>query len=365
MSAHVARACALGCLTLISLAGCGEHEAHAEESELAFEVTRVVRQDVDIVREYVCQIRASQHIEVRALESGYLQEIFVDEGERVERGRHLFQILPVVYRSELALATAEMRSAEIEYRNTRMLREGNVVSPNELAMAEAHLEQRAAQRSLARAHLEFATLDAPFDGIVGRLMVRRGSLIEEGDVLTVLSDNSLMWVYFNVSEREYLAYRTEHEADDPVPVQLRIANGEIFEQSGTIQTIEADFNSETGTIAFRAGFPNPDALLRHGETGTILMTRALPGVLVIPQEATFTVLDRVFVFVVDQDETVRSREITVGEELPHLYVVREGLEEGEHVLIEGLRRVRDGDGIEPRMRDPQEVLEELRNLPAE
>ncbi|MDQ3031005.1 MAG: efflux RND transporter periplasmic adaptor subunit [Myxococcota bacterium] len=362
---RVAESFVAGCVALMSLGGCGGPEAHAEERELGLDVTSVVRQDIEIVREHVCQIRASQHIEVRALESGYLQEILVDEGERVEQGRHLFRILPVVYRSELALATAEMRSAQIEYSNTQMLREGNVVSPNELALAEAHLEQRAAQRSLARAHLGFATLDAPFDGIVGRLMVRRGSLVEEGDVLTILSDNRQMWVYFNVSEREYFAYRAEHDVGDPVPVRLRMANGEIFEQPGTIQTIEADFNNETGTIAFRAGFPNPGGLLRHGGTGQILTTNTLPSVLVIPQEATFTVLDRDFVFVVDEDEAVRSREITLGEELPHLYVVRDGLEEGERVLIEGLRRVGDGDRIEPRIRDAQEVLDELRNLPAE
>lgn len=365
MKAHVAESWIAGCLAFVCLAACGEHEAHAVAPELRFEVTGVVRQDVEIVREHVCQIRASQHIELRALESGYLQETFIDEGQHVTRGQRLFQILPVVYRSELALAAAEMRSAQIEYRNTQILRDGNVVSPNELAMAEAHLEQREAQRSLARAHLDFATIEAPFDGIVGRLMVRRGSLVEEGDILTVLSDNSLMWVYFNVSEREYLAYRAEHDVNDPVPVRLQIANGEIFDQPGTIQTIEADFNNETGTIAFRAGFPNPNGLLRHGGTGEVLMTNELPNVLVIPQKATFRVLDRVFVFVVGEDETARAREITVGEQLEHLYVVREGLEEGEHVLIEGLRRVRDGDRIEPRMREPREVLEELRNLPAE
>lgn len=303
-------------LAVASMAGCGEHEAHAEEPEPVFDVTSVVREDTDIVREYVCQIRASQHIEVRALERGYLQEIFVDEGERVERGQRLFQITPVIYRAELDLASAEMRRAEIEYRNTRMLHEGNVVSPNELALAEASRDQRAAQQSLARAHLRFATLDAPFDGIVGRLMVRRGSLVEEGDILTVLSGNDQMWVYFYVSEREYLAYRESHEPGEAVPVRLRMANGEIFAHPGTIQTIEADFDNETGTIAFRAGFPNPEGLLRHGETGEILMTTALPGALIVPQAATFTVLDRTFVYVVGDDGTVHAREITIGETLP-------------------------------------------------
>lgn len=346
------------------LGGCGGHEEHHEEPP-AFAVTTVLRQDTEIVHDYVCQIRAVRHIELRALEGGYLSETFVDEGQRVERGQRMFQILPLVYQAELAVASAEMQSAEIEYRNTQMLRDGNVVSANQLALAQAELDRSTARRRLAQTHLQFASLDAPFDGIVGRLMARRGSLLEEGELLTVLSDNSEMWVYFNVSETEYLAYRAEHGVNDPVPVRLRMANGEIFPQPGTIQTIEADFDNETGTIAFRAGFPNPDGLLRHGETGEILVTRVVPGALVIPQAATWRVLDKTYVFVVDEDDAVHAREITLGEQLPHLYVVREGLAEGERVLIEGLRRVRDGDTIEPQLRDPEEVFAELRDLPAE
>ncbi len=363
MNEYVKYGIATALFAVSVLTGCGEHEEHHAEPS-TFDVTTVVRQDTEIVREYVCQIRAIRHIEVRALEGGYLREIFVDEGQHVESGQRLFQIMPVVYQAELARSSAERQFAEIEYQNTRMLREGNVVSSNELAMAQANLEKASAQRNLAQAHLRFTSLDAPFDGIIGRLMVRQGSLLEEGELLTILSDNSEMWVYFNVSEREYLAYRTAHAVGDPVPVQLRMANGEIFEQPGTIQTIEADFNNETGTIAFRAGFPNPNGLLRHGETGEILMTKVLPHVLMIPQAATYRVLDKMYVFVVADDNIVRTREIVVGAEVPHLYVIESGLEEGEHVLIEGLRRVRDGDTITPHVREAGEVFAELHNLPA-
>lgn len=345
-------------------AGCGAHEAHAEET-LAFDTTTVVRRDTETVREYVAQIRAHQHIEVRALESGYLEQIFVDEGARVDHGTRLFQIVPALYRAELDVASAEVRSAEIELNNTRILNEGHVVSPTEVALAEADYAQRTARATLARTHLRFTTLDAPFDGIVGRLMVRRGSLVEEGDVLTVLSDNSEMWVYFNVSEAEYLAYRAEHEVGEPVPVRLRMANGDVFEHEGVIQTIEADFNNATGTIAFRAGFPNPEGLLRHGETGTVLLTRPLPGALLVPQAAAYRVLDRVYVDVVDDAGTVHAREISITRSLPHLYVVDHGLEEGEHVLVEGLRRVHDGDHVEAHVRTVDDFVDELAHLHAE
>ena len=142
---------------------------------------------------------------------------------------------------------------------------------------------------------------------MGRFQVRQGSLVDEGDLLTTLSDNSTMWVYFNVSEAEYLKYKAQPEADKPTPVKLVMANGQVFDQPGKVETIEADFNNETGNIAFRATFPNPKGLLRHGETGKILMTVPLKNALLIPQKATFDVLDKKFVFVVDEKNVVRSR----------------------------------------------------------
>jgi membrane fusion protein, multidrug efflux system len=351
--------------TLVTTGGCRHPQAHHAEERPRFAVTTVIQRDTEVTRSYVCQIRAIQHIEVRALERGYLQDTFVDEGQIVRAGRPLFQLTPVVYQAELARSIAEVQRAQVQFQTTSNLRAGNVVSANEVTLAQAELARAGAERSLAQANLRFSRLTAPFDGIVGRLAVRRGSLVQEGDLLTVLSDNSQMWVYFNVSEPEYLDYRRAHRLGDPVPVRLRMANGEIFAHPGTVQTIESDFNSETGSIAFRAGFPNPEGLLRHGETGEIVMASRLPGALIIPQIATYTVLDKVFVFVVGSNNVVRAREITTGPEMPHQYVVTEGLRAGDRVLIDGLRRVRDGDTITPEMRDPDQVLAELGRLPAE
>src|SRR5262249_15480604 len=150
---------------------------------------------------------------------------------------------------------------------------------------------------------------------------RLGSLVAEGDLLTTLSDNSTIWVYFNVSEAEYLDYKTHVKDDKPTPVKLVMANGEIFDQPGKVETIEADFNNGTGNLAFRATFSNPKGLLRHGETGKILMTTPVKSALVIPQKATFDVLDRKFVYVIDEKNVVRSRPITVAAELPHVFMV--------------------------------------------
>ncbi|MFT4974652.1 MAG: membrane fusion protein (multidrug efflux system) [Myxococcota bacterium] len=200
---------------------------------------------------------------------------------------------------------------------------------------------------------------APFDGLMGPLEVRKGSLLEEGELLTTLADNSEMWVYFNVTESEYLDYQERVGEKGEATVQLQLANDKRFKHGGQITAIEADFNNETGNIAFRATFPNPDGLLRHGETGNVLLSTPLDDVLLIPQKATYDILDKKFVYVVDEDGIVHAREITVAEELPHLYVVRSGLSEGDRILLEGLRKVRDGVEIGHVYEEPTAVITEL------
>lgn len=341
----IARLCILS--VAVALAGCSfnnEHEEEEHEDE-TFLVTNVIRTDTVLTHEYVCQIRAHQHIDVRALERGYLERILVNEGQRVKKGQLMFQIMPVLYQAEYAKVAAELRMAEIEYQNSKSLADSNVVSKNELAIAKARLDRVRAELALAQTHVEFTKIKAPFDGIVDRLLVRQGSLLEEGDVLTALSDNSEMWVYFNVAEAQYLNYSISRRHDSVWNVRLRMANQDLFPYEGRVTTIEGDFNSETGNIAYRATFPNPDGLLRHGETGNIIATEPLKNVLLVPQKATFEVLDKKLVYVVDTKGVVHSRVITVIGELPHLYVVGGGVNEGDLVLLEGLRKVEEGQAV--------------------
>lgn len=339
-------------------AGC-ESKAHTQEESAVFLTTSPVRTDTELTREYVCQIRAIQHIELRALESGYLENIFVDEGQSVKRGQRMFQILPKLYMAELHKAQAEASLAQIEYQNTKKLANGHVVSPSELALSKAKLDKAHAELELAKVHLGFTEIKAPFDGIMDRLHVRQGSLVEDGELLTTLSDNSKMWVYFNVNEAEYLDYKSRANGAAAATVKLLMANGKLFGSTGKVETIEADFNNETGTIAFRATFANPTGLLRHGETGKVLMTSPLTNALIIPQKATFDVMDKKFVFVVDKDAVVRSRQISVAQELPQVYVLESGLAENDKVLLEGLRKVKDGDKIATKYLEPKEVISHL------
>lgn len=351
-------------LSLVLFSSCS-HDEHQTTDDTKFVVTCPIRQDTTIFREYVSQIHSIQHIELRALEKGYLQAIYVDEGQFVKQGQLMFQIMPSIYEAEMQKSQAEVSFAEIEYQNTKALADSNIVSKNELALAKAQLDKAKAELSLAQAHLGFTEIRAPFDGIVDRFHVRLGSLVDEGELLTSLSDNSKMWVYFNVPEAEYLDFITASKSDSLTKVQLLMANHEVFEQSGIVSTIEADFNNETGNIAFRATFENPKSVLRHGETGNILMPVPLKNALLIPQKATFEILDKKYVYVVDAKGVVHSREITVGAELPHIYQVTSGLAESDKILVEGLRKVKNEQEIQSEFRKQEEILSELNTLHAE
>ncbi len=354
----------LAALSLVGATGC--HRAHAEEhvARPKYAATTPMRTDTQLVDEFVAQIHAIQHIEVRALQKGYLQATYIDEGQHVKKGDKLFQLLPIIYQAEVGKATAEAALTEIEYRNTKILADKSIVSPNELAVAKAKLNKAKAQVTLAGAERSLTELRAPFDGLTGRFQVRLGSLVSEGDLLTTLADNSTMWVYFNVSEAAYLEYKSQPKEAQITDVKLMMANGQIFDQPGKIETIEADFNNESGNVAFRAAFPNPNGLLRHGETGKVLMTIPLKHALLIPQKATFEVLDKRFVFVVDDAGVVHARPITVAHELPQTFVVGSGLAETDKVLIDGLRKVRDGGTVDIDLQPAAEVMKHL-EVPAE
>ena len=333
---------------------------HANEEETKFLVTSPLLKDTLITRNYVCQIRSKQHIELRALESGYLQSIYVDEGQFVKKGQLMFQIMPTVYEAELQKAQAEAKFAEIEYQNTKQLSDKKVVSPNELALAKAKFDKANAEYTLAKTRLQFTQIRAPFDGIMDHFQVRLGSLVNDGDLLTTLSDNSELWVYFNVPEAEYLNYKTQVTEENLQKVSLMMANNQRFNYSGVVKTIEADFNNETGNIAFRATFPNPKGLLRHGETGNIEMPIPLKNVLLIPQKATFEILEKRYVFVVDKDNVVHSREINIEAEMPDLYIVKNGINANDRILLEGIRKVKDNDKITFTYEKPESVLPKLK-----
>ncbi|MCL8536970.1 efflux RND transporter periplasmic adaptor subunit [Chryseobacterium gallinarum] len=347
-------------LSILLLAvGCNKKKEEKEEASV-YPVTSPVIMDTVIHKEFVAQIQSVKNIEVRAQEKGFLERIFVDEGQYVNAGQTLFRIMPKLYQAELLKAKAEVEQASIELKNASTLAGNNIVSKNEKAMAKAKLDAANAEMKLAQIHLSFTDIKAPFSGIINRIPLKLGSLVDEGDLLTSLSDNTSIYTYFNVSEPEYLSYQT-HAADrGSNEVSLITANGETYSQKGIIQTIEGEFDNETGNIAFRAKFPNPDKLLRNGETGKVQMAMPVHNALIIPQKATYEIQDQKYVFVIDKSGTAKSRNIKIAYELPDLYVVGSGLSKGDRILLEGVQKVKDDQKIKTKFQDPEKVLQSLK-----
>jgi membrane fusion protein (multidrug efflux system) len=280
----------------------------------------------------------------------------------VKTGEVLFQASSILYKAKLEAEMADLEIAKLEMNNTKKLFEQKVVTAQELAIYEAKFARAQAKAKFAEAELNFTTIRAPFDGLIGRLELQEGSLVKENDSLSTLSDNSVIWVYFHVPEARFLEYKArEGKSKDPSSlelvdsrIQLMLADGSTFKHdAGNIVTVESEFRPLTGTISFRADFPNPDRLLRNGQSGTVLIRRTVKNVLTIPQRATFEILDKRFVYVVGDDDLVSQREVVVEHETADTFVIKKGLDVNDRIVLEGVRRVRDGDKVESTFRKPE------------
>jgi membrane fusion protein (multidrug efflux system) len=350
-------------LISLSLPACNLHkEEPSQEEHNKIEVTSPEAKDVVISQPYVCQIHSQRHINVCAMASGYLEEIPIREGQQVKQGQVLFTILPTLYLAKYNAERAEAQLAQIEYDNTKKLYEDRVVSIQEVNLHKAKLDKAIAKMKLAEAEWNFTKVTAQFDGIVDRLHHQQGSLIKEGEILTTLSDNSVMWVYFNVPERRYLEYMAAlGQENESRQIELELANGSKFPYVARSLTIEGKFNNETGNISFRADFENPDRLLRHGQTGTVWIHRTVHNAIVIPQRATFETLSKRYVYVVDKDDVVHQREIAVQNEKDDIFVIKSGLAVGDRFVLEGVRQVHEGQKVEYEFLQPEQVLAKLKN----
>ncbi len=368
---------------VLSLAGC--HTAHNSKEELhetshvskaldkeqapsgeeaahtTYQVSKPLVKDLTLNDEYVCQIRAIQHIEIRTLEKGYLQSVLIDEGQTVHQGQLLFQIKPSVYQADVQKSEAEVELSKIELENNQALVEKDIISATEAAMSAAKLAKVKAELELAKTHLGFTEIRAPFDGLIGRFGdIRLGSLLEENQLLTTLSDTHRLWVYFNVPEAQYLDYMKNRRKGVSQKVQLELANKEIYPEPGTIETIQSDFNSNSGNIAFRASFNNPHGLLRYGQTGKILWPKKISQAVIVPQKSTYEILDKRFLFVVDKDGVIHEREIKIAKEEPNIYVVSSGINPDEMYLLERQNKLDKGDKISYQLIEPQRAIESLK-----
>ena len=347
-----------GFIIALNLTGCqSKKEEKVEMSE--YLVTSPIVKDTLFIKEYVAQIQSLENVEIRSQEKGYLEALHCDEGRQVKSGQLLFSIMPKLYQAEYLKAKAEARLVGLELQNVKKLADKNIVSQTELAMAQAKLDGANADLAMAATHLSFTKITAPFDGTIDRIMFKKGSLIEDGTVLTKISNNKNVYAYFNMTEVEYLDYKSRSSNDIKNTVALILSNGVEHKYKGAIETIESEFDNETGNIAIRAKFPNPELLLKHGETGKIKMTVPIHDALIIPQKATYELLDKIYVYVVDAKNVVKARNIKIKQKLSNLYIIDSGLNKNDKILLEGLQTIKEDDMIKVKYITPQKVINNL------
>ena len=347
-----------GIVAVLNLSSCNKKEA-VKEVIAEYTVTNPVVKDTTYSKEYLAQIQSIQNVEIRAQEKGYLETLHVDEGQSVKGGQLLFSIMPKLYEAEYLKAKSDTKIAEIEYQNTKALSDKNIVSKSELAMTKAKLDGANADLATAETHLSFTKIKAPFDGTIDRIMFKKGSAIDEGTVLTKISNNRNVYAYFNMSEVEYLDYKSRAKNDINNNANLLLSNGDKFKHQGVIETIESEFNNNTGNIAFRAEFPNPELLLKNGETGKVQLIVPIKKALMIPQKATFQIQDKIYVYIVDKENHVKSRNIVIKQQLSNIYIIQSGLSENDKVLVEGIQSVKENEKIKPKIVSANQIFNDL------
>ena len=344
---------------ILIIVACTNSSENKEINNQSFTVTSPILIDTSFTNEYVADIHALKNVEIRTRIKGFIDKIHVDEGQIVKQGQLLFTINSQELKQELLRANAQLKNAiaeykmiEVELNNTKTLVEKNIVSKSELEMVKAKLEAANAKIeesesiiSSVKLNIEFASVKAPFNGIINRLPLKAGSLLDEGTLLTTISDNSEVFAYFHLSEKEYLEILYEKNEQQNQIVNLVLANGKVFNNKGKIETAESEIDKNTGNLAFRARFKNENIILKHGSSGKIALVTKLKKAIIIPQKSTFEIQENNYVFTIDKNNVVSTKSIKILQRLPHLYVIESGLSTNDKILYEGIQNVKQGDKI--------------------
>jgi membrane fusion protein, multidrug efflux system len=357
---------------LAVLSGCASSSAKPDGTPpmTALPVFKAAAVPASTHREFNAALEGKVNVEIRAQVDGYLDKIFVDEGAYVKAGQPLFRINDRPYQEQLSNASASLLAAQaneekaaLEVSRLTPLVDNNVVSDIQLKTAKAayqaakaNVSQAQAMVSNARISLGYALITAPVSGYIGRIPYKTGSLVgrSEAQPLTVLSDVNEVYAYFSMSEIDFLQFKDKFPGNTIAekvkqlpPVELVLPDNTIYSEKGRIETMEGQFDKTMGAVSFRASFPNPNGLLRSGNTGKVKLSESFAAALVIPQEATFELQDKIFVFTVGDSNKVASKPITVSGKNGAYYFVAKGVTAGESVVYTGLDRLRDGMVIEP------------------
>ncbi|HEX8531338.1 MAG TPA: efflux RND transporter periplasmic adaptor subunit [Cytophagales bacterium] len=363
----------LGALALgAALAGCN---APAEENTAgtqvpALPVLTIREQPATTQQEFAGKLEGRVNVEIRPQVEGYLEKIFVEEGAFVKAGQPLFKVNDRPYREQLGNARASLDAAkaallkaQVDVDRLTPLVQHNVVSDvqlrtaksNQLA-AQAGVAQAEAMRQAARINLGYTTITAPVSGYIGRIPRKIGSLVGKTDAepLTLLSDIREVYAYFSMGETDFLAFTRqapgntiEEKLRNLPPVTLLLADNSEYPEKGRIDAVEGQFDKTTGAISFRAVFPNANGLIRSGNTGRVRLEQRREEAILVPQESTYELQEKIFVYTLADSNKVKSTAITVTGRSGTSYLVKDGVKPGDKIVFTGIGSLRDGMTITP------------------
>lgn len=360
-------------LVLVLSAGCERKEqvGAAKPEPKQYAVLTLTPRPATLYIDVPATVLGKQNVEIRPMVDGFIEHIAVDEGAWVKKGQLLFKIKAPQYEQAVITAEAGIKTAEAAVSTARMsvdkvkpLVEREIISEYELQSAQFQLAAKEAELSQARAtlanakmNLGYTSISSPADGVIGNLPFKIGSLVSTSmeQPLTTVSNIEEVYAYFSVNEKVVLnmtrdiAGNTFQDKLAKMPeVSFIMADGKPYDHKGQVQAASGLINRDTGSSNFRATFPNPRGLLRSGASGLVRVPRPVANALLIPQSASYELQGKNFVYLVQPDNTVKERAITVRPAPGgKLYVVDEGLKAGDRVVLDGLASLEDGARIEP------------------
>lgn len=323
---------------------------------LPYPVVQILSQDITGENTYPVSLEGIVNNEVRAKISGYITRVYVDEGQRVRRGQLLFHLETDAQTEDAAAAQANIDAAQVGVDQLKPLVEQKIVSPIQLQTAEARLAQAKANYKAITASIGYANISSPVDGYVGKIPYRLGSLVDPSSPLplTTVSQTDQIYGYFAMNEADYTDFlqktpgKTLKEKISHFPeIELQLSNGDIYIHKGKITTVTAQVDPSTGTVSFRATFPNPEHLLANGSSGIILIPQIHKSALLVPLESTYELQGQTYVIKVLEDSTVTPQLINVSNRLNNLLIATSGIQSGDKIVARGVGTLQDKTKIIP------------------
>ncbi|MCK8480238.1 efflux RND transporter periplasmic adaptor subunit [Psychroserpens algicola] len=341
------------------IVSCGNNEQNKSVAEAplpTYPVTQLESKTVTGFTEYPATIEGIVNSDVRAKTSGYIEKVFVDEGQKVHKGQALFKLETQSLSQDAGAAKALVNVAQVEVNKLIPLVEKNIISPVQLETAKANLEQAKANYSSVAANIGYATIKSPIDGYVGAINFREGALISPSDTtpLTTVSEIDQVYAFFSFNEAQYIDHLQRSEGKSKAEriknspdLTLILANGKEYSEKGRIQTSTGQINQSTGTIQIRAAFNNPNEILTNGNSGKIRFPIEYKDALVVPQSATFEQQGNIMIFKLGEENKVTTSIIKVQGTVDNLYVVESGLTTKDKIIVSGVGKLRNGMAISP------------------